>query len=216
MKKILIKGKKDKKLLAFIVIAELIIASFLGVYVFRTVDANVKVTTQVEAEEKAARQKAADKAAVNSLYTDSDSALVRTAVKYVGNRGGEIFWKWYGYDYHVAWCGCFVSYCANANGYLGTDVPKFSYVPTGVSWFMSKGEFKYPSQYTPESGDIIFFRAKGSHGTGSGAGAHVGIVAGAYKGKVYTIEGNHYDVCAKRSYSLKSSLILGYGTVPSD
>ena len=218
MKKTRIHDKKKKRLMTLIIVSELIAACCLGAYAVHTARIYAKESAAAEAKEKIAEQKAADKTAIKNIYENSDSAIVRTAVQYVGNKGGKPFWSWYGYSYHVAWCGCFVSYCADRTGHLSTDIPKFSFVPTGVSWFKSKGHFKYPSGYTPESGDIIFFRAESSSttATSTSAGSHVGIVAGAYKGKVYTIEGNHLDRCAERNYSLNSSLILGYGIVGND
>ena len=141
-------------------------------------------------------------------YNESENALVRTAASQLGNQGGEKFWSWYGYDSHVDWCACFVSWCASKNGYTGSGkVPKFSYVPTGISWFQSKGLYQ-DSDYTPEPGDIIFFDF-----TQNGTGDHVGIVAGTYFGLIFTIEGNNGDACRARIYLASNKNILGYGQV---
>ena len=51
-----------------------------------------------------------------SALTDVDVPLVKTARAELGNKGGEKFWSWYGFDYQVDWCGCFVSWCADQNG----------------------------------------------------------------------------------------------------
>lgn len=39
-----------------------------------------------------------------------------------------------------------------------------------------------------------------------------GIVEKVENGKVYTIEENSNDSCAKRNYDINSSVIVGYGT----
>lgn len=141
-------------------------------------------------------------------YNESESALVRTAASQLGNQGGERFWSRYGYDSKVDWCACFVSWCASKNGYTSKGIiPKFSYVPTGISWFQNKGLYQN-SDYTPEPGDIIFFDF-----TQNGIGDHVGIVAGTYFGLVFTIEGNSGDACRARIYLASNKNILGYGQV---
>ena len=60
--------------------------------------------------------------------------------------------------------------------------------------------------YTLAAGDIIFFDW-GNNGTID----HVGIVESVSGGTVNTIEGNSGDKVARRSYSIGSSNIYGYG-----
>ena len=64
------------------------------------------------------------------------------------------------------------------------------------------------SGYVPKPGDIIFF----------GSSSHVGIVesvtGSGSSAIVNTIEGNTSDAVKRRSYSISSSYILGYGSVP--
>ena len=103
-------------------------------------------------------------------------------------------------------CACFVSWCADQSGYIQSGViPKFSLCSDGVKWFESKGRFRDAS-YTPVAGDIIFFDW-GNNGTID----HVGIVESVSGGTVNTIEGNSGDKVARRSYSIGSSNIYGYG-----
>ena len=103
-------------------------------------------------------------------------------------------------------CACFVSWCADQSGYIQSGViPKFSLCSDGVKWFESKGRFRDAS-YTPAAGDIIFFDW-GNNGTID----HVGIVESVSGGTVNTIEGNSGDKVARRSYSIGSSNIYGYG-----
>ena len=76
------------------------------------------------------------------------------------------------------------------------------YVPHVLQY---KGRFRDGS-YTPVAGDIIFFDW-GNNGTID----HVGIVESVSAGTVNTIEGNSGDKVARRSYSIGSSNIYGYG-----
>ncbi|MGI6211295.1 MAG: CHAP domain-containing protein [Anaerovoracaceae bacterium] len=143
---------------------------------------------------------------------DVDTPIVKTALKEVGNKGGDKFWKWYGFNYHVAWCGCFVGWCADQNGYIEKGlVPKFAYVPDGVNWFKANDLWKSYDE-KPESGDIIFFTKDRKKGLGS----HVGIVANVIGSRVYTVEGNSRNRVRKHSYSLNSRKILGYGEVKEE
>ena len=76
------------------------------------------------------------------------------------------------------------------------------YVPHVLQY---KGRIRDGS-YTPVAGDIIFFDW-GNNGTID----HVGIVESVSGGTVNTIEGNSGDKVARRSYSIGSSNIYGYG-----
>ena len=135
-----------------------------------------------------------------------NSSIVNVAASQIGNVGGEPYWSWYGFSSRVEWCACFVSWCADQCGYIDAGIiPKFSYVPDGVAYFQSKGQWQDGS-YTPKAGDIIFFTWDGSGGSD-----HVGIVESVTDGTVNTIEGNTTDSCARRSYALGSYVILGYG-----
>ena len=42
-----------------------------------------------------------------------NSEIVLVVKAQIGNDGGDKFWKWYGFNEHVQWCACFVSWCAN-------------------------------------------------------------------------------------------------------
>ena len=47
-----------------------------------------------------------------------NSQIVLVAKAQIGNEGGDKFWKWYGFENHVEWCACFVSWCANECDYI--------------------------------------------------------------------------------------------------
>lgn len=134
-----------------------------------------------------------------------NQAVVQVAASQEG-KGGTTYWSWYGFGSRVEWCACFVSWCADQSGYIRSGViPKFSLCSDGVKWFESKGRFR-DGGYTPAAGDIIFFDW-GNNGTID----HVGIVESVSGGTVNTIEGNSGDKVARRSYSIGSNNIYGYG-----
>ncbi len=147
-----------------------------------------------------------------AAFLDGNSAMVETARQELGNEGGEKFWSWYGFDSEVDWCACFVSWCADQNGYLSEGkVPKFSYVQTGLNWFKDKEKWRNAGE-KPVAGDIIFFDWNDND-----VADHVGIVAGYHLGRVFTIEGNASgDICKRKSYWVFSKYIMGYGTPESE
>ena len=135
-----------------------------------------------------------------------NQAIVELALSQVGQQGGQPYWSWYGFDGRVAWCACFVSWCANECGYIEAGIiPKFSLCSDGVDWFKAQGQWQ-PNTYEPVAGDIIFFDW-GANGTID----HVGIVEYCEDGVVHTVEGNSGDACRQKEYTVGSSSIYGYG-----
>ena len=97
--------------------------------------------------------------------------IVSVAMGQIGNSGGQKFWSWYGFDSHVEWCACFVSWCADQSGLIESGkVPKFSLCSSGVTWFQGKNKWQSGGT-TPSAGMIIFF--DWDH---DGNSDHVGIV----------------------------------------
>lgn len=144
----------------------------------------------------------------NKADIPKDGSLVAIAESQVGNKGGKPYWSWYGFDEHVDWCACFVSWCADQCGYIKAEKsPKFSYCPDGVSWFISNKSW-YPQGLSPEEGMIIFFDRNSN-----GEADHVGIVKECKDDIVYAIEGNSGDQCRERRYPVGSSVIYGYGKI---
>ncbi len=140
-------------------------------------------------------------------FTDGgNQAIVEVALTQVGNVGGEPYWSWYGFDSHVEWCACFVSWCAEQCGYLESGIiPKYSLCSDGVNWFQRNGQWQ-GRDYEPTAGSIIFF-----DWDNDGTIDHTGIVEKCENGTVYTVEGNSGDACRQRSYAVGSSVIYGYG-----
>ena len=133
--------------------------------------------------------------------------IVAVALSQVGNVGGQPYWSWYGFSSRVEWCACFVSWCSEQCGYIESGImPKFSYCPTGVEWFRSRGQW-LDRNSIPPAGSVIFF-----DWGGDGVADHVGIVESCDGAYVYTIEGNSSDSCCRRSYPVGYYEIYGYGT----
>ena len=134
--------------------------------------------------------------------------IVSVAMGQIGNSGGQKFWSWYGFDSHVEWCACFVSWCADQSGLIESGkVPKFSLCSSGVTWFQGKNKWQSGGT-TPSAGMIIFF--DWDH---DGTSDHVGIVEKYEGGRVYTIEGNSSDQVRQRNYAVDYASIMGYGVI---
>ena len=144
------------------------------------------------------------------------SEIVLVAKAQIGNEGGDKFWKWYGFEEHVHWCACYVSWCANECGYIDKGIiPKFSVCSDGISWFKEKKEWHDRGEsYYPIVGDIIFFDWYDDNGNQDGTSDHVGIVTRTDMDNrnIYTIEGNTSNMCAERMYSFDDLQVMGYGS----
>lgn len=140
-------------------------------------------------------------------YHFGNSNIIEIARKEIGNKGGEKYWRWYGFNQRENWCAIFVSWCANESGIINNTIPKFSLCTDGVKWYKDHNKWENKS-YIPQTGDIIFF-----DWNGDGHVQHVGIVEKEENGKVYTIEGNSNDEVRNKSYSLNNKSIYGYGSV---
>ena len=134
--------------------------------------------------------------------------IVSVAMGQIGNSGGQKFWSWYGFDSHVEWCACFVSWCADQSGLIESGkVPKFSLCSSGVTWFQGKNKWQSGGT-TPSAGMIIFF--DWDH---DGNSDHVWIVEKCEGGRVYTVEGNSSDQVRQRNYAVDYASIMGYGVI---
>jgi Membrane-bound metallopeptidase len=135
-----------------------------------------------------------------------NQVIVEIASAQVGNKGGQPYWSWYGFKSRIAWCACYVSWCADQCGYIDAGIiPKFSLCSDGVAWFKKNGQWQ-DRNYLPQAGDLIFFDWEGD-----GRCNHVGIVEKCEDGVVYTIEGNSGNACKRQHYAVGSRKIYGYG-----
>lgn len=140
-------------------------------------------------------------------YHFGSSNIIEIARKEIGNKGGEKYWRWYGFNQRVNWCAIFVSWCANESGIMNNSIPIFSLCTDGEKWYKEHSKWKNKS-YIPQTGDIVFF-----DWNGDGHVQHVGIVEKVENDKVYTIEGNSKDEVRNKNYSLTNKSIYGYGSV---
>ena len=140
-------------------------------------------------------------------YHFGSSNIIEIARKEIGNKGGEKYWRWYGFNQRVNWCAIFVSWCANESGIMNNSIPIFSLCTDGEKWYKEHSKWKNKS-YIPQTGDIIFF-----DWNGDGHVQHVGIVEKVENDKVYTIEGNSKDEVRNKNYSLTNKSIYGSGSV---
>ena len=105
------------------------------------------------------------------LTGEESTDMVMVAASQIGNEGGELYWRWYGFSAHVDWCAVFVSWCADQAGLLDNgSMPKFAVCDDGIRWFVEKGRW-FNRNISPELGMIIFF-----DWDQDGRADHVGIV----------------------------------------
>ena len=135
----------------------------------------------------------------------SDEEIVNVALSQLGNVGGQPYWSWYGFGSRVAWCACFVSWCADQCGYIEAGIiPKFSVCDDGIYWFQNRGQWA-GNDVEPSPGWIIFF-----DWDLDGYSDHVGIVEYCEGGYVHTVEGNTSgDVCKQNVYAVGESDVMG-------
>lgn len=140
------------------------------------------------------------------LTGEGSTDMVMIAASQIGNEGGELYWRWYGFSAHVDWCAVFVSWCADQAGLIDNgSMPKFAVCDDGIRWFIDKGRW-FNRNISPEPGMVIFF-----DWDQDGRSDHVGIVEKCEEDMIYTIEGNSNDVCMRRCYVAGSGVIMGYG-----
>lgn len=133
-------------------------------------------------------------------------AIVKAAARELGNVGGEKFWRWYGFNYHVHWCACFTSYIAAECGYIKADIcPRSAGVDDWIDFYRKQHRWA-GRNYIPHSADFIIFDWEGD-----GVADHIGIVESCDGKTITTIEGNSRDVCRRKTYTVGCWQIYGYG-----
>lgn len=139
------------------------------------------------------------------LTGDQRVDIVNVALSQVGYQeggsstqlSGEVFGgvnfteygNWYGMQ--DMWCAIFASWCAHVADIPTSVIPSHSYTPNGLQWFRDRGlaheqESVASGAYTPQPGDLIYFRSSRNTNRTN----HVGIVTGCEDGMIYTVEGN--------------------------
>jgi uncharacterized protein YjdB len=148
-------------------------------------------------------------------------AVAKTQVGYYKPSGSATkYGTWYNVynnssagDYFPSapWCAMFMSWCAKQ-----ADIPRgIFYINASTvnmaRWYQNEknpGYWHDRGTYTPQPGDLIFFKFS----TNNNYVNHVGVVTGVSAGKVFTIEGNTSDSVRERNYALDSASIVGYAT----
>ena len=169
----------------------------LVVVIFGGMSAFIKVGTKSSGE---------DDSQINYEIT---SPILSVAKSQLGQKGGQPYWSWYGFDERVAWCACFVSWCANQCGLIENgQIPRYSVCDNGIAYFKEKNRWQdRETGYLPVQGDVIFFNWLEKDENGNlfqdEKSDHTGIVEyyDTSTNKVYTIEGNSGDECKERSYN---------------
>ena len=152
------------------------------------------------------------------------SPIISVAKSQLGQKGGQPYWSWYGFNDRVAWCACFVSWCANQCGLIENgQIPRYSVCDNGIAYFKEKNRWQdRETGYKPSQGDVIFFNWLEKDENGNlyqdEKSDHTGIVEyyDTSTNKVYTIEGNSGDECKERSYNADDIQIMGYGTMDAN
>ena len=144
--------------------------------------------------------------------------VAKTQIGYQENSVGTKYGDWYNTIFvNQPWCAMFVSWCAGQAKIPNDVIKKFSSCSVQVAWFKSIGRWQnsryYGGDYTPQKGDIVFYRDGGS----SAVSTHVGIMVGLNGNYLNVIEGNatNAKVCqftSNKSRTLTSSYVIGYGT----
>ena len=164
----------------------------------------VKIAVSQEGYHEKASNKDLDSFTANSgtyNYTKYHRDLINWGNTWVrnGDNDGE----------SSAWCAYFVWWCMQSAGVPNSIFPRgYARADYLAEKFENMGRYKSRGNYTPVSGDVIFFDNNYNN-----SADHVGIVEYTSGGVVYTIEGNSSDKVAKRHYDLNQANVLGYGVV---
>ena len=71
------------------------------------------------------------------------SPILSVAKSQLGQKGGQPYWSWYGFNERVAWCACFVSWCANQCGLIENgQIPRYSVCDNGIAYFKEKNRWQ--------------------------------------------------------------------------
>lgn len=122
-----------------------------------------------------------------------------------------------GVSYGYYWCASFVNWCLRQAG-VASEASAGSEISCQrwIAACSDKGIYRSRGSYTPKTGDMIFFRDKGS----SLSSTHIGLVLYVSGGRVHTVEGNTSftndyssdgEYVAIKSYPIDSAYIVGYG-----
>ncbi|UTN93038.1 endolysin [Streptomyces phage Marky] len=141
-------------------------------------------------------------------------AMVAQMERWLGTGEPNVIQSWYrsrngsAYNGNFAWCNATITRAAVDSGNYaevchGTD---YAYTVAHAARFRAAGEWHVGASGI-RRGDIVFFDWSGTNELGKID--HVGIVTSVSGSKVYTVEGNIGNVCARKVRD--ESTIAGYG-----
>ena len=202
----------------------------------------------LEAEEKAREESRKQKWEENNnnsssgnvasgrTYKEAAKAMIELAKRETGNTDGT---KYSGKNYDEAWCGHFTMWnlknttvegegtvldivtkegrIGSCGGACAGDLTYNFFNNSNLKFHYSKF---YGGNYTPKTGDLIFFWSPSNNGgeywdkTVSAAdySDHIGLVTDSSNGKVYTVEGNYSNKVSQNTFDLNNDTIMGYGS----
>lgn len=117
------------------------------------------------------------------------------------------FGRWYGNN-GEPWCATFVSWVWYHAGLSTKLLLKYQGCTAGMEWCKEQGIFKTKEEYTPTTGDIVFFQSSSVY---NGVSSHTGIVAHCDGEYIYTIEGNRSNRVDVWRIKVDNTRIIGYG-----
>ncbi len=113
-----------------------------------------------------------------------------------------------GVSYGYAWCASFVSWCQRMAGVPTSTAKSEISCIRMLNWYKSNSTYHARGDgYTPETGDVIFFKS----GRNDTLTNHVGLVVGVKDSMIYTVEGNSGDVVCTHEFDPNDTYIVGYG-----
>ena len=122
-------------------------------------------------------------------------------------KGYTRYGRWYGSEY-ADWCAMYVSFCLHYAGVPQSAFPQEAGCGSWVNALRSRGLYHAPGEYTPKSGDLIFFDWQQN-----GQPDHVGIVEKADGSSLTVIEGNSDNSVQRNLYRLMDGTICGFGSL---
>jgi Putative peptidoglycan binding domain/CHAP domain len=145
--------------------------------------------------------------------TNLADRVLAEAKKHLGVREGKNnrnpFSVHFGRRAEVAWCAYFASYVYEKAGKPLGPKGFFGSCTQMAGWLQKNDRFAFRGEATPKPGDLIFFDFK--QDDPKRQYTHVGMVERVENGKIHTIEGNAPDRVRRRTYSLDSKRVIGYG-----
>lgn len=122
-------------------------------------------------------------------------------------KGYTRYGRWYGSEY-ADWCAMYVSFCLHYAGVPESAFPQEAGCGSWVRALQAHGLYRAPGEYTPQSGDLVFFDWQQN-----GQPDHVGILEKADAGSLIVLEGNSRNSVRRNSYFAADGSICGYGSL---